>query len=202
MTAVAAIVGYLAGSIPTAGFLALLRGVDLRSTGSGNPGTVNALRSSGLLLAATVLSVEAAKGYGAVWIGNWLADETGALAAGLGAVAGNVYNVWYKFHGGKGLGISLGVLAGLWPAVLLPILGVIVLGVLISHSSGIASLAAILALIVMALLWSTFGWPTGGLASTSGLLALAVGIGALIFWKHWRDSPFSTPARPGTPGSG
>ena len=88
MTAVAAVVGYLVGSVPTATFLARFRGVDLRSEGSGNPGTVNALRVSGPWLAALILIVEAGKGWGAVWLGNALADETGAIAAGLGAVAG------------------------------------------------------------------------------------------------------------------
>lgn len=193
-TVLAVLAGYFIGSVPTAGFLGRLGGVDLRSEGSGNPGTVNAFRTSGPWLAGLVLAVEAAKGIGAVWGGEWLADETGAVAAGLGAVAGNVYNAWYRFQGGKGLGISLGVLAGLWPAVLLPVLGVIVLGVLISRSSGLASLAAIVALIVLALLWVSYGWSTGGVEPTVQLVVLAVGIGLLMFRKHWRDSPLSSHA--------
>lgn len=195
MTAVSVFAGYLIGSVPTAVFLGRLRGVDLRAEGSGNPGTANALRIVGAGLAALVLIVEAGKGYGAIWLGEWLADATGAIVAGLGAVAGNVYNLWYRFRGGKGLGISLGVLAGLWPAVLVPILVVILLAVLISRSSGIASLVAIVALVVMAFLWSRYSWPTGGVEPTSQLLLLAVGIGLIIFWKHWRDTPFTPPAR-------
>ena len=195
MTALAFVAGYLIGSLPTAGFLGRLRGVDLRTQGSGNPGTANALKTSGPWLAAVVLVAEAAKGYLAVSMGSWLGDETGAIAAGLGAVAGNVYNVWYRFHGGKGLGISLGILIGLWPAVVLPVLGVIVVGVVISRSSGIASLLAVVGLVTMGALWATFGWPTGGLAPGSQLIVLAAGIGALIFWKHWRDSPLSERVR-------
>lgn len=195
MTVLAGLLGYLIGSMPTAGLLARLRGVDLRSEGSGNPGTANALRTSGPWLAALVLLVEAAKGLGAVWLGESMSGELGAITAGLAAVAGNVYNVWYRLQGGKGLGISLGVLAGLWPAALLPTLVVMVLGVLISRSSGTASLLAIGALIVMAFLWSLNDWPTGGVADTAQLVALAVGIGILISWKHWRDSPFSSHAR-------
>lgn len=195
MTAVAAVAGYLIGSIPTAVFLGRLRGVDLRSEGSGNPGTANALRTSGWRLAAIVLVVEAGKGYGAVWIGYLASDEIGAIAAGLGAVAGNVYNVWCRFRGGKGLGISLGVLAGLWPAVIVPILVVILLGALISRSSGIASLVAIAVLVVLAFLWSANAWPTGGIGPTSRLPALAIGIGLIIVWRHWSDAPFTSPAR-------
>lgn len=195
MTALAAIVGYLIGSIPTASFLGRLWGVHLRTDGSGNPGTANALRISGPRLAALVLIVEVAKGYGAVWLGNGLADESGGITAGLGAVAGNVYNVWYGFRGGKGLGISLGVLAGAWPAVVVPILVVTLVGVLITRSSGIASLTAIAALMVMAFLWSAYRWPTGGLEPNSQLLYLALGIALIIVWKQWRDTPFTAPAR-------
>ena len=59
-------------------------------------------------LALLVLVVEIAKGLAAVVAGMNIAGETAALAAGLGAVTGNVYNVWYRFQGGKGLGISCG----------------------------------------------------------------------------------------------
>lgn len=195
MTALAVVVGYLIGSIPTATFLGRLRGVDLRSEGSGNPGTANALRTSGAWLATAVLVVEAAKGYGAVTAGDWLAGDTGAVAGGLGAVAGNVYNVWYRFQGGKGLGIAFGVLAALWPAVLLPVLAVILLGIRISRSSGIASLGAMAALIALATLWWAYGWATGGVRPTAQLIVLALGISAIIFRKHWHDAAFTAPSR-------
>jgi glycerol-3-phosphate acyltransferase PlsY len=205
MVAVAAVLGYLVGSVPTAGWLARTRGVDLRRDGSGNPGTANALRTSGPWLAALILVVEATKGYGAVWLGHVVADETGAIAAGLGAVAGNVYNVWYRFAGGKGLGITLGVLAGLWPWALVPIVVIIALGALLTRSAGIASLLAVAGLIAMSLVWAAMGWESGGLASAQQLPFVALGIGALISWKHWRDSPLSgrdlrSPREPASPG--
>lgn len=191
MTGVAAIVGYLIGSIPTAGFLARLKGIDLRKAGSGNPGAKNALGTGGPLLAAAVLLVEAAKGYVAVLVGMGLADDAGAIAAGLAAVAGNVYNVWYRFAGGKGLGISLGVLAAAWPTVLPVVLVAIVAGVILTRSAGLASLAAMVALIVSAIMWPANDWPTGGVASDEKLLVLAAGMSVVMVWKHWRDSPLN-----------
>jgi acyl phosphate:glycerol-3-phosphate acyltransferase len=205
MMAVAAVLGYLVGSVPTAGWLARTRGVDLRRDGSGNPGTANALRTSGPGLAALILVVEATKGYGAVWLGHVVADENGAITAGLGAVAGNVYNVWYRLAGGKGLGMTLGVLAGLWPWALVPIVVIIALGALLTRSAGIASLLAVAGLIAMSLVWQAMGWESGGLASPQQLPFVALGIGALISWKHWRDSPLSgrdprSPREPASPG--
>jgi glycerol-3-phosphate acyltransferase PlsY len=196
VTFVAGVIGYIIGSLPTAALLGQMSGVDLRAQGSGNPGTFNAMRTSGPLLAALVLIVEAAKGLAAVWVGEMLAGDTGALVAGLGAVAGNVYNVWYRFQGGKGVGISLGVLIGLWPTVILPIMAVIGLGALITRSSGIATLVAIVALLLMAVLWTINEWPSGGLATDPALLVLATGIGLLVFWKHWRALAINEPSHP------
>lgn len=192
MTVVASVVGYALGSVPTAGLIASLRGIDLRTEGSGNPGTKNALGTGGPLLAAAVLIVEAAKGYLAVWAGFQLAGDTGALAAGVGAVAGNVYNVWYGFEGGKGLGISLGVLAAAWPTVLPVLLIVIVLAALTTRSAGLAALAAMAALIICAFVWPEQNWSTFGYVETPGqVVALSVGMSLLMMWKHIRDSPLN-----------
>lgn len=191
MTLLAPFVGYLIGSIPTAGLLAKVKGVDLREEGSGNPGAKNALSTGGPVLAALVLLVEAAKGFAAVWLGAQMAADPGAIAAGVGAVAGNVFNVWYRFGGGKGLGISLGVLLGLWPWVVPYALGIIVVAVVITRSAGIASLAALVGLVTMSILWSVYDWPTGGVGSDASLIVLAVGLTAVMGWKHWRDSPLN-----------
>ena len=201
-TLLAALAGYLVGSLPTAGALARLRGIDLRAEGSGNPGANNALRTGGPVLAGTVLAVEAAKGYLAVWLGGTIADDTGAVAAGIAAVAGNVFNVWYRFRGGKGLGISLGVLAGAWPLAIPPVLVVMVATVLITRSAGLAALAAIATLLALSLIWPTTGWPTGGVEPGPGLTALAAGMAATMAWKHWRDSPLNPEWRLRTPESG
>jgi glycerol-3-phosphate acyltransferase PlsY len=192
------LIGYTIGSLPTAGLLARLRGVDLRAQGSGNPGANNALRTGGATLAASVLIVEAAKGYLAVRIGMGIASDPGAVAAGIGAVAGNVFNVWYRFEGGKGLGISLGVLTGVWPIALVPAVVVLVAAVLISRSAGIASLAALAALVVTAVVWPDTGWPTGGVSANGQLLVLSLGMAMLMGWKHWRDSPLNPGYRSGT----
>ncbi|MGD2059706.1 MAG: glycerol-3-phosphate acyltransferase [Acidimicrobiia bacterium] len=191
MSLVALLSGYLIGSIPTAGFLARARGVDLRNQGSRNPGTHNALRTGGPVLALVVLGVEAAKGFGAVWLGSWLGDDLGAVLAGLGAVTGNVYNVWYRFQGGKGLGISLGILAATWPTVLPVVIVVIAVAVLATRSAGLAALAALAALIVSAVLWAIFQRPTGGVPPDAMLVVMAMGMALVMAWKHWRDSPLN-----------
>ncbi|HEU4320062.1 MAG TPA: glycerol-3-phosphate acyltransferase [Acidimicrobiia bacterium] len=184
--------GYLIGSIPTAGWLARRKGIDLRTEGSGNPGTKNALGTGGPRLAAAVLVVEATKGFGAVCLGSAMGADIGAVAAGIGAVAGNVFNIWYRFEGGKGLGISLGVLAGLWPVVLPVILVVIIVAAVITRSAGLAALAAMAALLGSALVWAARDWPTFGLASTGPqLIVFSLAVTAVMAWKHGTDSPLN-----------
>jgi glycerol-3-phosphate acyltransferase PlsY len=126
-----------------------------------------------------------------VWIGMGIAGDPGAIAAGIGAVAGNVFNVWYGFDGGKGLGISLGVLGAAWPIALVPGVVVLVASVLISRSAGIASLAALAGLTLTAIVWPDTGWPTGGVSANGQLLILSLGMILLMGWKHWRDSPLN-----------
>lgn len=192
MILVAVTTCYLIGSIPTAGLIARLRRIDLRIQGSGNPGTNNALRTGGVMLAVSVLVVEAAKGYAAVLVANSMVDDWGAVVGGVAAVAGNVFNVWYGFSGGKGLGISLGVLLAIWPWVVLPLALLIALAALLTRSAGLAALTAIAGLLVAAFAWSTRGWSTGGLVESGAELAfLSSGMTAVTGWKHWRHSPLN-----------
>lgn len=193
MTIVLAVVsGYLIGSVPTADWLGRMAGVNLRQTGSGNPGANNAWRSGGPALAAAVLLVEMTKGMAAVLAGDAFAGDLGAVVGGLGAVAGNVYNIWYRGQGGKGLGITAGVLLAVWPTVLVPSVLLIAMAALITRSSGLAALAAVAGLLLMSLLWLWRDWPTAwGVGNGALLVALAAGIGAVLFNRHWRDSPLS-----------
>jgi glycerol-3-phosphate acyltransferase PlsY len=193
--AVAAVVGYLFGALPTAQAIARTRGIDLRSGGSGNPGANNALRLSGPSLAASVLFVEMTKGAVATLFAAGLAGDPGVVAAGIAAAAGNVYNVFYKFRSGKGLGITAGVMLVAWPLGIPPVLGVLVAAVLITRSSGAASIIAIVGLNVFSLLWVWQSWPVAwGIAATAQLVGLTFGIGLILWRKHWREARFRRPA--------
>jgi len=185
----AGVVGYLIGSTPTAEALGHVWGVDLRHEGSQNPGTNNARRLGGLPLAILVLAVEIAKGAGSVVVGAALAGSGGAVVAGVTATAGNVYNVWYGFAGGKGLGISAGVIIAVWPTVFVPIIVVIIVAAVISRASGTAALTAIGAINVFALIWATKDLPTGwGVPAGPYLFVISIGLSAVILRKHLQDA--------------
>jgi glycerol-3-phosphate acyltransferase PlsY len=138
----AAIIGYLLGSIPFGLVASRFAGHgDIRRIGSGNIGATNVLRTGSKGLAAMTLLLDVGKGWAAVAIGrHW--GEPAALAAGLCAVLGHMFPVWLGFRGGKGVATALGVLAALtWPIALSAALIWLVVA-LVSRYSSLAALVA------------------------------------------------------------
>jgi glycerol-3-phosphate acyltransferase PlsY len=113
---VAALTGYLLGSIPFGLVLSRLAGLgDIRRVGSGNIGATNVLRTGNKGLAALTLLLDVGKGFAAAAIArHW--GLSAALLAGLCVVLGHMFPVWLGFRGGKGVATALGVLLALaWP---------------------------------------------------------------------------------------
>jgi len=123
--ALAALLGYLIGAIPSGVIIGRLRGVDPRAAGSGRTGTTNALRTLGPALAALVLLLDVGKGIVAVLAGAWLArtfnadDAWPAALAGVAAVAGHVRSIFIGFAGGRGVATGGGAMIALAPLVML-----------------------------------------------------------------------------------
>lgn len=167
---VAALLGYLLGSIPFGLLLTRAAGLgDIRSIGSGNIGATNVLRTGNKKLAAATLLLDAAKGAAAVLIARaWLGD-TAAMVAGLAAFLGHIYPVWLGFKGGKGVATYLGVLVALaWQLALL----FAVLWLAVAKVGKISSLAAIVATIAVPV--AAWIWGERTLAITVTLMSIVV----------------------------
>ena len=95
---------YLIGSINFAYLVAKYKKLDISSSGSGNPGTSNVMRTIGKKYAAIVLIGDVFKGF----IPIFLFDEN-LLLCGFAAVIGHIYPIFYKFKGGKGVATYIGV---------------------------------------------------------------------------------------------
>jgi glycerol-3-phosphate acyltransferase PlsY len=113
---IAAIVGYLAGSIPFGLLLTKIAGAgDIRAVGSGNIGATNVLRTGHKGLAAGTLLLDGLKGAVVVLLGATQTVDIAAIA-GLAAVIGHNFPIWLKFKGGKGVATTTGVLMAIsWP---------------------------------------------------------------------------------------
>jgi glycerol-3-phosphate acyltransferase PlsY len=115
----AAVAGYLVGSLSFAVIVSRLMGLDdPRTFGSKNPGATNVLRSGSKAAAIITLLLDAAKGWLPVMLVKWygkpygLDDGTVAMV-GLAAFLGHLYPVFFRFVGGKGVATALGVLVGI-----------------------------------------------------------------------------------------
>jgi glycerol-3-phosphate acyltransferase PlsY len=172
--AIAALIGYLLGSIPFGLLLTRAAGLgDIRQIGSGNIGATNVLRTGNKGLAAATLLLDAAKGAVAVLIAQRWGDGAMALAGG-GAMIGHLYPVWLKFRGGKGVATSIGILlAAAWPAGIIACLVWLATAALFRYSS-LASLAAMTAAPIAT-------WFAAG--RTAALLALFL---AVLAWLRHR----------------
>lgn len=113
-----AIIAYLLGSISfSVIFSKKMAGIDVREEGSKNAGTTNVLRTVGKKAAAFTLICDILKGVIAVLIGyaiSFITEELNAALlvqiAGIFAIIGHTFPVFFKFKGGKGIATSLGIL--------------------------------------------------------------------------------------------
>jgi glycerol-3-phosphate acyltransferase PlsY len=183
------VAGYLLGSIPS-GYLAgrWLRGVDIRTLGSGSTGATNVLRQFGKAPALVVFLVDVLKGTAAVLLAKALlqpleitpTSDWWVVATGLAALAGHIWPVWLGGRGGKAVATGLGMLLGLtWPVGLACFgifLAVISLSRIVSLSSVIAALS-----LPLLMLGSFAGSGTG---LRPAYLALALVAAVLVIWRH------------------
>jgi len=112
----AVVAGYLLGSISFSYlFGKWLRGIDIRKHGSGNAGATNTLRVLGKGPAVLVLVLDALKGVLAVALSYWASPENAWIhaLAGLAAIIGHNWPVYFGFRGGKGIATTVGVMATL-----------------------------------------------------------------------------------------
>jgi glycerol-3-phosphate acyltransferase PlsY len=186
------LMGYLLGSIPFGYMLVrIFRGADVRTTGSGNIGATNVARTSPLLGILTLI-LDAAKGLCAVAMVLAIFPGMRVLAfvAAFSSICGHVFSVWLGFRGGKGVATGLGAFLLLIPKAILIAIGIFIAVVALFRWVALASIAATIALPLLASLLGELqrnrlsGIPAqGGLKAASPMLWLAAAA-ALIVAKH------------------
>ncbi len=120
--AVWTIAAFLIGSIPFGVVVGrLFFRSDIRSSGSGNIGAANALRSYGKLGGAAVLLLDGLKGFAPAYalLAFTPTDPAYAVWLGFVAVLGHCYSPWLGGRGGKGVATWLGAVTAIsWPVAL------------------------------------------------------------------------------------
>ena len=175
---------YLLGAVPFGLLLSRLKGIDIRTVGSGNIGATNVFRSVSKPLGVATFACDFLKGYlpaclfpilGKTISGTVQGPEIGILC-GVAAIVGHNWPVYLKFKGGKGIATSAGVLLGVAPAAVgIGLLSWIFL-LLATRYVSVASIGA--AIVVPVVSWTMY-------AKHGSLLPMALTIlGALAVWRH------------------
>lgn len=175
LAGIAAVCGYLLGSVPWGLVLTRMAGLgDIREIGSGNIGATNVLRTGHKFLALLTLVLDASKGAVAALIFMQFSELAGIVAA-FAAVVGHNFPVWLKFKGGKGVATTLGALVAVsWPVGILTCCVWLLVAGAFKYSS-MASILSILASPVIAM------WFGGG---NQPVAIMAAGLAVLSIIRH------------------
>lgn len=165
---------FLVGGVPFGLLLAALRGVDVRSAGSGNVGATNAARTAGWPVGLATLLLDSGKGALAATVGAIWGGPTLAAGMGCAAVLGHVFSPFLAFRGGKGVATAAGAFAILDPLALGAALLTFGVVVSVTRTVSLGSVAGALALAAGAAV-------SGATAHTVGL---AFAVAALVVVRH------------------
>ena len=169
------IFAYLLGSIPVGLVLSKLKGRDPRTTGSGNIGATNVMRTAGKTLGIITLLGDVAKGFLPVWLAARYGQPTLVVAVvGIAAFIGHIFPLYLRFKGGKGVATAVGVFLAVSPLSVLIVVVLFVVLLIIFRYVSLGSLAGTaLTPIVLYLL-----------KVSPHFITMAVIMVVLIFWKH------------------
>lgn len=133
----AIVTGYLIGSIPFSYILPkLLKGVDVRKSGTGNVGGSNAIRSAGITVGLISGILDFIKGFLGAFIVSRLSQSPLLLdLALLSIVAGHCFPIFLAFHGGRGIAPTLGILLYLNSILFGTFIVIAVIGIILKESA-------------------------------------------------------------------
>ena len=186
-------VSYLLGSVNSAIIVSkLLYKEDIRTHGSGNAGLTNMLRTYGLGAAALTLIGDMLKTALAIFFTAFLLgisynngislNDGFCYMAGLFAVLGHVFPVFYGFKGGKGVLVTATMALILTP---IPALILILLFAIIVFFSRYVSLGSVCVAILYPIMLQGYVAFVFGGASMPGIMALsAIILAIFIVWCH------------------
>lgn len=143
------------GNISFARIFSKLKNGDITKSGSGNPGTMNMLRTYGFTFGLITLVCDICKGAIPALVSQFIfgfGTYYGTIAlylAGVFVILGHNYPVFYKFKGGKGIACILGVFLVDDPLWVLGFIVIAFFALLILDYGSVVSLTIVSALIII-----------------------------------------------------
>ncbi len=122
------IAAYLIGSIPFAIIISRIKKIDIRETGSKNPGAANVTGHVGKLFGVTVFLLDASKAAIPVFFAFHYTQlpQWFLILFSVTFIMGHDWSIFLKFNGGKGVSTSLGIAFILFPTGYLLVFPIVV----------------------------------------------------------------------------
>ena len=183
------IISYLIGGIPFGYLIAIAKGIDIRTQGSGNIGATNVGRVLGKKYGLIIFLLDMLKGFVVVFFVPALissavnisttTDNLLVIFCGFCAVLGHAFPVYLKFNGGKAVATSFGVFIWLMPISIAIAFGVWLLTVIVTRYVSLGSMIGSMALVVAVVV--VVDSPFGG---NVYLTLMSVAVAILIIARH------------------
>lgn len=187
------LIGYCFGLFQTSYFYGKLHGVDIRTMGSGNAGTTNALRSLGAKAGLITLAGDVCKCILAVLVMYLLIGKNHPeilpllkVYTAFGVIIGHDFPFYMHFRGGKGIAATGGMILsfGDWRLILLSI-GLFVVLFFTTHYVSLASLSLTASFFIgMLVLTLRGGYDMMNQGQRIEMMALLAVITVMAFVQH------------------
>lgn len=186
------LIGYCFGLIQTAYIYGKMNGIDIRTVGSGNAGTTNALRVLGKKAGLVVFLGDVAKTVTAVIVIRLIFGASYPesvymlmLYTAAGVILGHNYPFYLGFKGGKGIAATAGLIAALGPWFILVEGLVFILVFTTTHYVSLGSLLVYVALMIHLVLFGQNGLLPGMTqAALNEMYLVALFLLIMAFWRH------------------
>ncbi|MCR4754693.1 MAG: glycerol-3-phosphate acyltransferase [Lachnospiraceae bacterium] len=186
------LIGYAFGLFQTAFFYGKLNGIDIRTAGSGNAGTTNALRVLGPKAGLIVMIGDIAKTMIAIAIvkcsfGDLYPDIKYLLVlyTAMGAILGHNYPFYMGFKGGKGIACTGGlVFSSHWSFIVVGVLAFFIPFFTI-HIVSVGSLLVYLLYVIQLIIMGQMGFfAPMSQANLIEMYAVAIFLMLMAYWRH------------------
>ncbi len=182
------ILSYLIGCIPFGYLIAVTKGIDIRTEGSGNIGATNVGRVLGRKYGLIIFVLDMLKGFVAVFFVPLLVSGTEfpttpdnllVILCGFCAVLGHAFPVFLRFRGGKAVATSFGIFVWLAPIPIAIAFGVWTATVLVSRYVSLGSMIGTLVII-----WAIVYFVEAPFGDNMYITFLAIAVAVLVIAKH------------------
>ncbi|SHI29989.1 glycerol-3-phosphate 1-O-acyltransferase PlsY [Parasporobacterium paucivorans] len=185
------VIGYVFGLFQTGYIYGRIKHVDIRTSGSGNAGTTNALRVLGkkagiiTFIGDVIKAVVAGLLTRLVFHGSDIDITVLLLYTGIGVVLGHNFPFYLNFKGGKGIAATGGIVISLldWRLILIGLVTFIVV-IAVTKYVSLGSLSLVTGFVIEFILFVQMKWYSLGNAFKIEAYLLVLVIAALAYFQH------------------